>query len=132
MNLGLMDLRASILSALGLVAACGPVVTPSDGSGSAEGSDSSTATPTESGPPGATTLQDGTASASEGTSTTAEPPPPVTCQASTPIDHDRRLLRAHGVLDPADRRAAHSEALATVLRPCAAALVANASASASA
>jgi hypothetical protein len=38
------------------------------------------------------------------------------------IDGERIQLRAHGVLDPADRRAAHEEALAQVLRPCAAAL----------
>lgn len=38
------------------------------------------------------------------------------------FDHDRAMLRAHGVLDPADRRRAQEDALAAVLRPCAAAL----------
>ncbi|MCX4242430.1 ferritin-like domain-containing protein [Paraliomyxa miuraensis] len=38
------------------------------------------------------------------------------------VDHDRAWLRAHGVLDPADRRAAQAAAIAEVLHPCAAAL----------
>lgn len=38
------------------------------------------------------------------------------------VDHDRALLRAHGVLDPADRRRAHGDAVTEVLRPCATAL----------
>lgn len=38
------------------------------------------------------------------------------------VDPARAWLRAHGVLDPADRRAARTEALALVLRPSAAAL----------
>jgi hypothetical protein len=41
------------------------------------------------------------------------------------LDPDRQWLRAHGVLDSADRRAAHTEALAQVLRPCTAALEAS-------
>ncbi|MCA9655599.1 MAG: ferritin-like domain-containing protein [Myxococcales bacterium] len=38
------------------------------------------------------------------------------------VDHDRALLRPHGVLDPDDRRRALADAITTVLRPCAAAL----------
>ncbi|MEM9457544.1 MAG: ferritin-like domain-containing protein [Myxococcota bacterium] len=34
------------------------------------------------------------------------------------VDHDRTWLRAYGVLDPADRRHAHTEAIEQVLRPC--------------
>ncbi len=34
------------------------------------------------------------------------------------VDHDRAWLRAYGVLDPADRRRAHGEAIEQVLRPC--------------
>jgi hypothetical protein len=46
------------------------------------------------------------------------------------LDHDRAWLRAHGVLDPADRRAAQTEALDQVLRPCVAALAEHQAASA--
>jgi len=38
------------------------------------------------------------------------------------VDHDRRWLRPHGVLDPGDRRDAQTKALERVLRPCADAL----------
>lgn len=41
------------------------------------------------------------------------------------VDHDRHCLRAHGVLDPSDRRRAQTAALTEVLRPCAAALTAR-------
>lgn len=34
------------------------------------------------------------------------------------VDHDRSWLRAYGVIDPADRRHAHTEAIEQVLRPC--------------
>ena len=38
------------------------------------------------------------------------------------VDHDREALSRHGLLDPAQRREAHTGAIAEVLRPCAAVL----------
>ncbi|MEM7155313.1 MAG: ferritin-like domain-containing protein [Myxococcota bacterium] len=38
------------------------------------------------------------------------------------VDHDRDALCRHGLLDPAQRREAHTGAIAEVLRPCAGAL----------